>query len=97
MTQYTSASCDCSIQEHTHEGTPEQPFSEELLVLREFTHRVNNELASAIAAISLVANPNYSPGCRLSGDERDVIHWNHVMILLSRQCRSHSHGNSRSP
>jgi two-component sensor histidine kinase len=55
MTQYTSASCDCSIQEHTHEGTPEQPFSEELLVLREFTHRVNNELASAIAAISLVA------------------------------------------
>ena len=21
---------------------------------------------------------NYSPGCRLVGDERDVIHWNHV-------------------
>jgi two-component sensor histidine kinase len=53
MTQYIDGSWD----RHTwgEAPVPKQPLSNERLLLRELTHRVNNELSAAIAAISLTA------------------------------------------
>jgi two-component sensor histidine kinase len=54
---------------HTLTGDPKRSCPTELLLLRELTHRINNELTSTIGFISLVAARSTNCGARLALSE----------------------------